>query len=238
MRSAIARLLLSWLFIIAHGDDYVITIIAYNRPTYFEAVLSSLARCAGIEKYTLLIFLEPGDERVLALARGFDAANRTDVVVNARRLGPHPNLLQAVTTGFERAGSGADDDFVIVLEDDTPLAPDALAWFEWARRAYAADAARVFSVSAFADNCHDAGDACSALFAREPALARAAARRAHYSPWAWGMWRDRWRGVEAGGWRGRDAEMNFAAVGAAADDGCAARARIKGGRGSRKHSGG
>ena len=233
------RLLLALLCALARcRDDFVITIIAYNRPTYFETVLASLARCAGIEKYLLLVFLEPGDARVLALARGFDAAKRTEVVVNARRLGAHPNLRQAVAAGFERAGRGADDDFVIVLEDDTPLAPDALAWFEWARRAYAADAARVFSVSAFADNCHDAGDACSALFAREPALARAAARRAHYSPWAWGMWRDRWRGVEAGGWRGRDAEMNFAAVGAAADDGCAARARIKGGRGSRKHSGG
>ena len=85
--------------------------IAYNRPSYFEAVLRSLAGCVGIERYTVLFFMEPVNERVIALARAFSAARETRVTVNPTRLGCHPNKKQAVRAGFEFPEGSAADDF-------------------------------------------------------------------------------------------------------------------------------
>ena len=55
------------------ANNYVIVMIAYNRPGYFSKTLSYLAKCDGIEKYTILFFIEPGtdNKEVIEIAKNF-----------------------------------------------------------------------------------------------------------------------------------------------------------------------
>jgi hypothetical protein len=73
-----------------HG--HVISIVAYQRPIYFERLLKSLSECVGIEKYTVLFFLEPSGSGVTKLAQNFDAAAETIVHINPQRLGFYRNI--------------------------------------------------------------------------------------------------------------------------------------------------
>lgn len=174
----------------------VVSVVAYNRPDYFRRTLSHLARCTGIQDYTVMFFIEPVDSEVIALARNFTAAHRSVVHVNPVQFGFPHNIRQAVEVGFTQG------DFVILLEDDILLSEDALKYFEWAQIAYARDP-DVFTVTAYGDIGHnpDGEDL--------PASDRyAVARRSHFTPWAWGTWIDRFGGI-AHVYTGWDAQMNF-----------------------------
>ena len=69
-----------------------------------QQVLENLARCDGIEKYTVLMFIEPVDDEVARVARNFDAAARTVVHINPVVMGFPHNLRQAVEVGFTQVG--------------------------------------------------------------------------------------------------------------------------------------
>ena len=184
--------------------DCLITIIAYNRPDYLAEVLRSLDVQPTISMYSVLFFVDPtpdGDSAVFTLASNWAETHRSrggtaSVVMNDKRLGCHSNKAQAVRAGFSKSG------FVILVEDDTPLASDALAFLEWAKFMYASDT-QVFTVSAYGDSGHGADETVPAEFHF------AAGRRSHYTPWVWGMWRDRYESAVRDHWHGRDAEMNF-----------------------------
>jgi hypothetical protein len=133
--------------------SYVVTLVAYNRPEYFRQVLAALGKCRGVEKYTVMMFLEPVSDEVVAVAKEFEArgaAKKVVVHVNPVKFGFPHNLRQAVEVGFTQA------DYVILVEDDIVLAPDALEYFEWARDAYQNDP-EVFTVSAYGDIGHASG---------------------------------------------------------------------------------
>jgi GT2 family glycosyltransferase len=156
----------------------VISVIAYNRPRYFRRVLQALEKCHGIGKHTVLFHLEPSDSGVIEIARTFTAAKKVVVNVNEQKLGFNGNIRQGVERGFHHGN------FVILLEDDVVLSPDALSWFEFARAKYKEDQS-VFTVSSYSDNCHHPKE-------RVPTdLHFAAQRRKHFTPWGWGIWRDR-----------------------------------------------
>lgn len=150
---------------------HVITLVAYNRPSYLQRVLDCLARCRGIEKYTVFMFLEPVNPEVEAVARKFTAAQRTVIYVNPVTFGFPHNLRQAVEVGFTHA------DFCILVEDDILLAEDALEYFEWAREAYAKDG-DIFTVSLYGDVGHGAE---AGLLQESEAYD--VARRRHFTPW-------------------------------------------------------
>lgn len=178
-------------------EDCTIVLIAYNRPKYMSRVLKSLQDCIGIHRYDVHIFVEPENDEVISISRKFNAA-RSWVHVNPSRLGCHANKKQSVAFGFNIS------EFVIVVEDDTLLAPDALLFFEYAKIAYRQDKS-VFSISAFGDSCGRPGERVP----KDRAYEYAIARRKHYTPWVWGTWRDRWEEDIRDRWDGWDVQMNF-----------------------------
>ena len=181
-------------------SSYVISVVAYNRPDYLRQVVAALGQCRGIEKYTVMFFLEPGNAEVVSAALEFQAASaaaRVVVHVNPINFGFPHNLRQALEVGFTQA------EFVILVEDDIVLAPDALEYIEWARFKYAEDT-DVFTVSAYGD----IGHAPNVTAKLEPGEDHRAARRGHFTPWGWGMWLDRYIEI-AHIYTGWDAQMNF-----------------------------
>mmetsp|Transcript_25045 Transcript_25045/g.67582 ORF Transcript_25045/g.67582 Transcript_25045/m.67582 type:complete len:320 (-) Transcript_25045:139-1098(-) len=179
--------------------EYVLTVVAYNRPEYLKQVLDHLAACDGIEKYTVLMFIEPVNEECAAVARSFNAAKRTVVHVNPVTMGFPHNLRQALEVGFTQS------DFSILIEDDILLAKDALTWFEHARDAYEDDK-EVFTVSVYGDVGHHPE---AQLLDKSESMDTA--RRQHFTPWGWGTWKDRYDEM-AHVYTGWDGQMNFEMV--------------------------
>lgn len=174
----------------------VVSVVAYNRPDYLARSLARLAQCTGIEDYTVMFFVEPVDSEVIALAHNFSAARRSIVHVNQVQFGFPHNIRQAVEVGFTQG------DFVILLEDDILLSEDSLIYFEWAQKAYARDQ-DVFTVTAYGDIGHSPN--AEPLPAADRGLV---SRRAHFTPWGWGTWVDRFEEM-APIYTGWDAQMNF-----------------------------
>lgn len=181
--------------------SYIISIVAYNRPDYLREVVSALAVCRGVDKYTVMFFLEPVNSEVAVVAQEFASlgvAARTVIHVNPIVFGFPHNLRQAVETGFTQG------DFVILIEDDIVFAPDALEYFEWARTTYAHDP-NVFTVSAYGDIGHSPNATATLNSPQEDYVV---ARRSHFTPWGWGIWANRFAEM-AHIYTGWDAQMNF-----------------------------
>jgi hypothetical protein len=154
----------------------VITLVLYNRPDYTRQVLDALRRCDGIEDYTLLPHIEPGNDCVLALVEAIDFAEVT-ITRNPVRLGIGRNTYLAWEHGARAA------DFFIHIEDDTVPARDCLRYMEHCGRAYRDDQ-QVFSVASYNRS------PC------EPARYYQIARRRPYTCWLVGVWRDRWEWIK------------------------------------------
>jgi hypothetical protein len=189
----------------SYGADapkgFVICIVAYNRPNYLRDVLTHLAAADGIENHITYFSIEPSDSGVIELAQGFSASKQNIVHVNDHVKGCHANIQRAMEAAFELG------DFVLLVEDDIVLAKDALQWVMHARTTYANDPT-VFSVSTYGDSCH-VGDSCHFESSADNDDFRfAVAKRHHFTPWGWGLWRDRFEefGDKYVGW---DMQMNF-----------------------------
>ena len=119
----------------------VITMVLYNRPDYTKAVLDALRRCDGVDEYLILPHIEPGNEEVLALAKGIDFA-ATKITVNQEKLGIGRNTYLAWEHGLSEA------DFIVHVEDDTVPARDCLRFMEHCREAYQHDQ-EIFNVASY-----------------------------------------------------------------------------------------
>lgn len=159
----------------------VITMPAWIRPQYLGPVLESLSRCHGIEDYHLIICREPGNDRVGELCESADFCTTT-VVHNDQKLGIRKNTYQCLLRGFKEA------EYVIHVEEDVKLAPDALAYFEWARDEYRDDPT-VFTVSGFVGPRTSRECMKPKYEDHEWYQVR---RRAHFTPSGWATWLDRW----------------------------------------------
>ncbi len=106
----------------------VITMCHCLRPDYSRRVLHALGECVGIADYLILPHVEPASEEVRAEIEAIDFAECLPTF-NASRLGVNRNTENALLDGF------AFGDFVIHVEDDIVLAPDALLFYESMRRA-------------------------------------------------------------------------------------------------------
>jgi len=160
-----------------------ITVSAYNRPAYLEQTLAALRACEGIDACGVAVLLDPSDETAgcagVATRYGFDS------FTYSHRVGCNNAIRYALAYGFEQMGS----EFHLHLEDDTVPTRDALRWFAWARDAYR-DHARIMNVSGYQRISNGRPHECGA--------------RRWFTPWGWGVWRDRWQGLTAG-WVENDA---------------------------------
>lgn len=165
----------------------LITMTACWRPSYTARVLRALLSCRGLEDYGILVYQDaPPEEPAPGVREGFLAT--AEILKNARReldlqhvphpfhLGCNANTLAVLDAGFRHV------DYLIHLEDDVLLAPDALAYFDWAGRHYR-EHLRVWSVSAYSRDAYN------------PAWRHLLRTRLHFTPWGWATWRERWARV-------------------------------------------
>ena len=107
--------------------------------------------------------------------RSIDFCDRA-VTLNPERFGCNRNTIAAIDGGF---ALGAP--FVVHVEDDILLGPDALRYFEWASAMYLGDP-RIISATTY--------NRVQAM-PGTPEWTQARRRR-WYHGWGWGTWRDRW----------------------------------------------
>lgn len=154
-----------------------ITVSGYNRPAYLSQTLAALRECLGIEHCRVMVLLDPCDEtpgqQDIARRYGFECA------VYRERQGCNKAILNALAHGFQEMGS----EFHLHFEDDCVPCRGALRWFAWARDHYR-DNPGVMNVSGYQRN----SNGC---------LGESGLRR-WFTPWGWGTWIDRWRGLAAG----------------------------------------
>jgi hypothetical protein len=81
-------------------------------------------------------------------------------------------------------------EFHVHFEDDTVPTRDCLRWFAWARDQYRDDPA-VMNVSGYQRVSNGCLDECGL--------------RRWFTPWCWGVWRDRWLGLHLGWVQGDEA---------------------------------
>lgn len=156
----------------------VIAITAWRRPEYTRQVLESLAAAAKPKPIYVVAGVEPGFP---AVERVFeDMPFEYELTENERRLGGPQNTQATMNRAFELA------DQVIKLEDDTPVARDALYYFQWALRTYKKDES-VFSVCGYNRSSRP-----------EPeGLHGSVFRHAWFTPWGWATWKQEWTEVQA-----------------------------------------
>lgn len=150
----------------------VITMTLFNRPAYTKQCLQALSECVGISEYILCPTVEPGCQEVIDLVKNVRFAE-VQLEVNADKLGCNKNIWKALDRGFKQAA------FVIHVEDDVLLAPDALRFFEFCSKRYKDDPS-IHTIGAFhREVCKP--DQMHSFFIRQAFIC-----------WAWGTWKDRW----------------------------------------------
>lgn len=154
-----------------------ITVSAYNRPAYLEQTLAALRECDGIADCQVMVLIDPSEaadhSAALAARYGFQSGTYPD------RVGCNRAIRTAFAFGFNKMES----EFHLHLEDDTVPCRDALRWFAWARDHYRDDPA-VMCVSGYQRVSNGRLGECGL--------------RRWFTPWGWGVWRDRWLGLTLG----------------------------------------
>jgi GNT-I family len=165
------------------GLNPVVVFTVHNRPQYLTHTLASWARVRGIGDADLIFCCEPGCPEAAALCAATSAwARSATVVINPVHYGVLSNPWHALETGFT-SGAG----FVILAEEDTPVADDVLEFFTWARAEYEPDG-QVAAVCAHSLDGPLANNP-SAVF-----------RCTMFSPIVWGTWAGRWYGLLRDTW--------------------------------------
>lgn len=110
-------------------DRMRLTCTAMNRPELFRRLLGSLLR-GGAQGWHLQVAVEPGPDQghFAQICEALLPPGSYALRVNASRLGLRENARQLIAGQFA-AGAG----FVLSLEEDFELAPDALALARWYR---------------------------------------------------------------------------------------------------------
>jgi len=153
-----------------------ISLCLWRRPNYTRTVLESLARCPEIGTYTIFAGVDGGgDAGVIGELNKFNACKVVSTI-RKEHIGCNQNTKLILADAFQ------ESDYVIHIEDDTPVAPDALRFFEWANQ-FGSDQS-VFTVSGWGIlpklDAHPDDDA--RVF-----------RVYNFSSWLWATWKDRWQ---------------------------------------------
>lgn len=165
-----------------------ITVSAYNRPEYLHRTLDALSRCDGIEDCRVAVMFDPCEttHKQGDMARGYGFTPFTF----SSHAGCNTAIQAAIQYGFDHMGS----EFHVHFEDDTVPTRDCLRWLTWAGERYRHDPA-VMSVSAYQRHSNGQVNECGL--------------RRWFTPWGWGVWRDRWDGISAGWTRSREVSWDI-----------------------------
>ena len=165
----------------------VITTTTWRRPHFYKQVLDSLAKCDGIEDYTILNVMDK--DIAQPYARKFhekvieEHPLRDQIITHAAdiNLGCCRNTWRALKLGFELA-----DNFLIYIEDDDIVSPDYLRYMEYCDERFKDDL-DVFCVVGY--NRRLEAD-------KEREIALVGKRKSPRSYLAWGTWRRIWNELE------------------------------------------
>ena len=110
-----------------------ITISMWRRPEYAKQCLESLMRCEGVNRWRIFVGINPYadspeiTEQLECLSRKIlEVSNRPVVTVRKEDVGCNTNVKLLHDDAF------LEHDFVLHLDDDVLLAPDALRFCDWA----------------------------------------------------------------------------------------------------------
>jgi hypothetical protein len=149
----------------------------FDRYEYTKSVIDHLSMCHGIEKYHLIIFIEPGNNAVVQLAQNIKFTSK-EININKKRRGCDTNIYNAIDAGFQKS------DYNIHIEDDVCPGRDMLNYFEFCDYRYRYDPT-VLTVCAYhKSNCEE--DYYDKIF-----------RNPWFTPWGWATWKDRWEEIKA-----------------------------------------
>jgi hypothetical protein len=143
-----------------------IWITANNRPEYLKTVLDSWKQ-ANWRGRQLGFRVEPGNQEVINLC-----SNAGLALINEEQLGALGNPYWTLHEGFERG-----NDFVVLGEDDSIVAPDVLDYFEDMMVRYRHDT-RVLAICSFTH--------------RKCGKPWEVFRQTWFASVVWGTWRNRW----------------------------------------------
>lgn len=162
----------------------VVSLSFWRRPTYTRQVLYALKANSEIKNYHLVIGVDGGgDPRVLDEIEQIDFAPVT-LLQHACNVGCNQNLKSTLSLAFSMS------DYVIHIEDDILVAPDALKYFEWARR-FEHDT-RVLTVTSWK---HDVG--WQPTNPNDPKKETGfVGWMPRFFAWGWATWRSRWKEIE------------------------------------------
>lgn len=156
-----------------------LTLCAWRRPKYLQAVLDALSKCAGIEDYILYIGIDgDGGDETIEIARKVKFT-LTDILLHTHRVGCNLNTKHIQMYAFQHF------DYVVHLEDDTLPAPDTLRYFDWAKQ-FRKDSS-IMTVSAWG---------MLPKLAETPDDNARVIKRCHFSSWGWATWKDRWQEMQ------------------------------------------
>ncbi len=169
-------------------DPAPILLFVYNRPAHTRRTLKALAQNKGAEESSFMVFSDgPRDEtdtekvkevrRMCKHCKGF---KEVQVVEREENLGLADSIIRGVDEGF------AQNDRVIVMEDDLLTHPAFLTYMNGALNAYAGQD-RMMSVSAYLP----------------PRFRMPRPRKHHHDlwlnprpmSWGWGTWKEKWASV-------------------------------------------
>ena len=166
----------------------VIAITLYRRPSYTQKLFESLVKAYGIEDYRILISCDVSREHYadcdtvqeMAWVFKHNHPGKCDIFVNDPRLGIDKNKLFILPRAFEHTN------YVVFLEDDTPIAQDGLRYFEAMNEMFADDKS-VISISGY--NRYLESETHTRVLAEETYHI---ARGGQFAPWGFAIWKDRY----------------------------------------------
>jgi hypothetical protein len=168
-------------------NNKVIAITLFRRPRYAKLLLDSLTHAYGIEDYTVLISCDYTDyyqltcKECINLANAFSAAKDKQVIVHDPRLGPGDNHMFVMNEAFKLS------DYVVALEEDHAVSPDALRFFEFCGETLKDDP-KVFSVCGY--NRYTDPVYHQRIYQEHPYSLEFFPGR--FCWWGMGLWKDRW----------------------------------------------
>lgn len=168
-----------------------ISMTVWRRPEYTRMVLDALAANLGSGEYRLVVAVDVTsgpDREVMHILGQQHWPAKLEVHVAPAPRGCNGNTRAALRAAF----APPEVDYVIHVEDDILLAADALAWFEWAHRAYREDPS-VFTVTAWR---HPDGWLPETGKPQPPAEVWGCRREWFFTCWGWATWRDRWEEMD------------------------------------------
>jgi hypothetical protein len=108
-----------------------IVLIAFERVDHFSKVLSSISKLFGIEDFNVCLVIQKGNLRVFDLAQEFNLDNKSILLSDFKRgISAKQKINFNIFSGINYAFEKHQSPFVVVLEDDTVLVPDALCFFK------------------------------------------------------------------------------------------------------------